>query len=239
MAVDLYGGRDPREIPAYTVARTAKIAGVATSTLRSWLRGGPYKVKGGIERYEPLLEFPEPSTPYLSFINVVEAHMLAAIRRVHGVPMNRIRPALDFVKTNLNIAHPLASKTFETDGYSLFIREFGEIINASRGGQIVFREIVEAHLQRIEYDDQDLAKTFYPFRQPLAEGSELKREPKVIMVDPRIQFGKPILKSIGVPTAVIYSRWYAGENFVDIAKDLNADPSEIEDATRFESKLAA
>lgn len=43
---------------------------------------------------EPLIQLPDPDEPLLSFTNLVEAHALKAIRRRHGVTVQRVRPAL-------------------------------------------------------------------------------------------------------------------------------------------------
>jgi hypothetical protein len=37
--IDLYGGRDPRELPMYSIGEAAVYLGVPRSTLATWVRG--------------------------------------------------------------------------------------------------------------------------------------------------------------------------------------------------------
>ena len=90
----------------------------------------------------------------LSFINLVELHVLAAIRRKHTVPMPKVRNAIEYLRRNTRKAwdkkHPLISKQLETNGLDLFIERYGELVNISRDGQLAMREVMSAALQRIE-----------------------------------------------------------------------------------------
>jgi len=234
--IDLYGGRDPREVPAYTIPDAAHLAGVPEPTLRSWVSGRSYPTQQGSKYFAPLLERPDISLPLLSFVNVIEAHVLAAIRRSHGVPIRNVRPALDYVRERLDSAHPLAERIFETDGLDLFIRQFGEVVNASKGGQLAIRDFIEAHLTRIEHNSHGQAVKLFPFvrRRDDIMPEEIKEEPRLIMVDPRISFGKAVLHSSGIPTAAIADRFQAGESITSIANDYDRKHEEIEEALRYE-----
>ena len=37
--IDLYGGRDPRELPAYGIPEAAHYLHIPVATLRTWVRG--------------------------------------------------------------------------------------------------------------------------------------------------------------------------------------------------------
>ena len=86
----LYGGRDPRDLPMDTLAEVAKYTGVLKATLRTWVLGRPYPTEGGVRFSPPIIVRPDEGQLMLSFINLVEAHVLAAIRKQHQVPL---RPA--------------------------------------------------------------------------------------------------------------------------------------------------
>ena len=95
-----------------------------------------YPVAGQAKRSRPLIHLDDPQKQYLSFINFVEAHVLAAIRRRHGVKLPKVRAALNFVKLDSSISSALSSiKTFQTDGLDLFVERYGDLINASREGR--------------------------------------------------------------------------------------------------------
>lgn len=240
MSTDLYQGQDPRELPAYTLPRAAYLAGVPAQTLRSWVNGRNYATQKGTTRSAPILELPDPELPYMSFVNVIEAHILGAIRRLHKVPLTNVRKAVVYVKEQFGTSHPLAERKFETDGVDLFIRELDEVINASRGGQYAFKELIEARLTRIEHDNQGRALRLFPFISDSshATAQQLKEQPKAIVIDPTIAFGKPVLVGTGIPTAVIADRFKAGELISSIAYDYNRATAEIEQALRYEQAAA-
>jgi uncharacterized protein (DUF433 family) len=238
--IDLYGGKDPHDIPLYTIPDAAHLAGVPEPTLRSWVSGRSYPTRYGNNRFVPLLEKPDTSSPLLSFVNVIEAHVLAAIRRIHGVSLKNVRPALDYVRTSLGCPHPLAERIFETDGVDLFVRQFDEVVNASKGGQMAIREFIEAHLTRVEHNSQGQAIKLFPFtrRRDDIPPKEIREEPKLIMVDPCISFGRAVLASSGIPTIAIADRFNAGESIRSIASDYSCKQEEVEEALRYE-RLAA
>lgn len=51
----------------------------------------------------------------MPFIGLGEAYALAAFRKA-GVPMQRIRPAIEVLARELGLAHALASRRLYTDG---------------------------------------------------------------------------------------------------------------------------
>src|SRR5439155_24832812 len=83
---DIYGGQDPREMPAYSIPEAAHYLQMPPSTLRWWVKGWTYRTDAGERFSPPLLRLPTCPAPgplLLSFVNVVEAHVLDALRRGH------------------------------------------------------------------------------------------------------------------------------------------------------------
>src|SRR4051812_32834999 len=179
--LDVYGGRDPRELPAYTYREAAHYAGLPLATLRSWVLGRTYPTDQGHRFFEPIIMRPDPSKPMLSFYNLVECHILAAIRRQHQIALNTVRRALDFVSAEFQTEHPLVHYAFYTDGVDLFIDYFGQLIQASRQGQMAMRDVLRAHLRRVEHDQRGMALRLYPFTR-----SSDQEEPRLIVIDPHI-----------------------------------------------------
>jgi hypothetical protein len=96
---------DPRLLPACSVAEAAHYLRMPEGTLRSWVAGRLYPVAGQSKRSRPLIHLAEPQRRYLSFINLVEAHVLAAIRRRHGVKLPKVRKALAYVHRHFQVDH--------------------------------------------------------------------------------------------------------------------------------------
>jgi uncharacterized protein (DUF433 family) len=187
-----------------------------------------------MKRASPVIE-PAQRTPImLSFLNLVELHVLEAIRHRYHVRLPQIRTAVRYVGTHLGVAHPLANERFETDGVDLFVRRFGELINASREGQTAIAELLRRHLRRIEHDRIGLAIRLYPFTR-----SRHEDEPRVVVIDPAVAFGRPAIAGTGIATASIAERYRAGESIADLAEDYERPVVEIEEALRCELPDAA
>lgn len=224
---------DLRLVGTYGIAMAAHYLALPEATLASWVRGRHYPTASGKRRSKPLIRLPEPKEPLLSFTNLVEAHVLKAIRRRHGVAMQKVRPALDHLENRLGVEHPLAHEQLLTDGVSLFVERFGKLVNLSQAGQLAMREMLAAHLRRIEHDSQGFALRLYPF----SRGEQLD-VPRVVVLDPRISFGRPVIDGTSVRTEVIASRLKAGESIQSLASDYGVEAERIEEAIRYELAAA-
>lgn len=233
----LYDGQDPRDVPAYLLHKASRYTGVPLNTLRSWVSGRQYSTENGTRYSEPLIIRPNPTDSSLSFTNLIEAHVLNAIRRKHAVAMPRVRKALDFLSKKFESKHPLAEHDFETDGLDLFVEKFGELINVSRGGQLAMKEILHMYLRRIERDEKGLAKQLFPFTR-IANNGNID-DPKIVAINPRVAFGKPVIAGTGIPTSIIAERYKTGESMSEIADDYGREQIEIEEAIRCEFELKA
>ena len=164
----------------------------------------------------------------LSFINLIEAYVLASIRREHRLFMNKIRKGLDFISQMPPSDNPLAEKDFETDRLSLFLRESGLGYDISRGGgQTVLEDIIKKYMQRIERDLNGL-----PIKLYLFSGTGKPDEPRSILIDPKISFGRPILSNTSIPVEIIVERYRTGESMRELAGDYECSWEKIEEAIR-------
>ncbi|HET8539836.1 MAG TPA: DUF433 domain-containing protein [Anaeromyxobacter sp.] len=220
----LYGGKDPRALPNYSVAESAAYLRIPRSTLRAWMLGqGEFKA---------VLEIAQRKPPTLSFLNLVEAHVLNSIREYHRMP--EIRRALNYVRRNLEVDRPLVRKVFQTDGVSLFVEHLGGLLNVSREGQVAMRETLGAHLRRLDFDAEGFAERLYPFTRSGARGGLELDDPKFVVFDPRVSFGRLVVAGTGIPTSVLADRFDAGDLSDDLAKDYGLDRRVVEEAVRCE-----
>lgn len=144
--------------------------------------------------------------------------------------MNKIRKGLDFISQMYLSDTLLAEKGFETDGLSLFLKESGLVYDISIGsGRIVLENIVKEYMQRIERDLHGLPIKLYPF-----SGTGKPNEPKSILIDPKISFGRPILSDISIPVEIIVERYKAGESMRELAGDYECNQKKIEEAIRYQ-----
>lgn len=222
---------DPREMPAYRVAEVAHYLRMPKATVRAWAVG-----QG---KFDPVLTLEaHEGVPLLSFVNLIEVHVLDALRREHDIPLRKARRVLRLLSRFFpDSLHPLADHDLLIDGGEVFVEHLGSLVSASHEGQIAIRELLEAHLRRVERDPMGRASRLYPFTRKRADRQSLLAEPKFVMIDPEIQFGRPVLAGTGIPTLVIADRYKAGESISDLARDYNRPEKEIEEAIRCELPL--
>jgi len=232
---DLYDGDDVKNVPIYSIGEAARYLRIPHSTVRSWVKGYLYRVKRGSNFFVPLINVAAGKPCLLSFTNLVEIHLLRAITKHHKIQLSKVREALDFINDPENpVAHPLATEKFATDGVDLFVEKYGSLIKASKQGELDLRKDLEAHLQRIELSDQGLAIKLFPFTRPRDENS-----PRLIVIDPRVAFGRLVIAGTGIPTSILKERYCAGDSIQSLANDYNCDISSIEEAIRCEIPMAA
>jgi uncharacterized protein (DUF433 family) len=230
----LYSKIDSRRIPIYSIQDAARYLRIPVSTIRSWTIGHNYRVKSGSNFFAPIVEI-SPSKPYLlSFTNLVEIHVLRAIRQHHKIQLNRVRDALDFIDERFQVAHPLATQEFSTDGVDLFIDRYGELIQASQVERSQLRLAINTHLERIEPDDGGLAIKLYPFTR-----SHEENNPRIVVIDPRVAFGRRTIDGTGIATSILKERYSAGDSIDDLAIDYDCDRLSIEEAIRCELSTIA
>lgn len=220
---------DPRDLPAYSISETAHYLRIPRSTVRAWVAGQAYRTNGNTRFFKPIIDLPDRRRALLSFINLVEVHVLDAIRHQHEISLQKVRKAVRYVSERLDSRHPLADQRFETDGVDLFIRLYGDLVNISQSGQLAMRRILEDYLRRIERDEVGVVARLYPFTR-----KRTPDEPRVVVIDPRISFGRPVLVGSGIPTAIIAERYKAGESIDQLADDYGRERLDIEEAIRCE-----
>jgi uncharacterized protein (DUF433 family) len=230
--VDIYGGKDPRNVPTYRVSEAARYLRIPVGTVRSWVAGRRYRTTQGHQFFAPLIPLADSSL--LSFINLVEIHVLRAIRKHHKIQLDKVRVALDYLESQLQVTHPLAHSEFRTDGIDLFVDRYGTLINASLAGQGILREVLNFHLKRIEPDDTGLAIKLYPFTR-----SQEINSPRLVVINPRIAFGQLVIVGTGIPTKIVAERYVAGDSLEDLADDYNCAHHLIEEAIRCEMYSSA
>ena len=212
--------------PTYTIEEASRYLGIPASTMKSWVFGRTFKTSSGKELCLPLIEPADRGSGLLSFFNLVELHSLSAARFKHGVRMPLIRSALDYVKGELDVDRPLIDRRFSTDGKYMFIKEIEGVdqwINASNWGQYGLGKILDQYLERVEWDDQlNIPVSLYPRKQ--------KDNGKIIVLNPRISSGRPIVKGSGVLANIIWQRHRAGDSIETLEKDYRLQPSEIDTA---------
>ena len=218
---------DSRDKPAYPLTEAARYVRLAPATLRSWVAGRKYPVRTGRGFFQPLIQAADSDRKILSFNNLIEAHVLRALRSEHGVPIRSVREALNYAENELGIQRLLLRRELTTDAGDLFLERYGELINLSHSGQIAMRRLLELYLARVEWS-RNFPVRLYPFlAAEVADG-------RPIAIDPRIAFGRPVIVAKSISTGVIAQRLDAGESVQDVAADYEISIQDVEEAAVYE-----
>ena len=227
-ATQIYGGRDPRDAPVYSVADAARYLRLSPSTLRSWAAGRSYPLSNGQGSSGPLFQVPPGDGLSLSFHNLVEAHVLRALRFNHRVPMREIRIALTYAQREFKIDRLLIDERLRAGPGNFFLDEYGKLINLGKSGQLAMRLTLEAYLKRLDRGRDGLPIRFYPIPEHKVDAD------RIIVLDPRLSFGRPVLVNRGIATATIAERIDAGEPVSRVAEDYGINEKDVEEAVVYE-----
>lgn len=227
---------DGRAIPRYGIKEAARCLAMSVATLDSWVNGRKYPTATGQKFFKPLIELAGPGT--LSFYNLVEAHILLSTRKKHLVELPAIRRAIDYVRKTYPSPHPLLSETFLTDGKDLFVKKIvqttgeAQTINVSSWVQLGLGPILDFYLRRIQRDEKGWPMKLFPIRMNWA-GDLNSEPPRVVVIDPAVSSGRPVVTGTGVMAEVIVGRFNTGEGIGSIADDYGLEASQIEEVLRY------
>jgi uncharacterized protein (DUF433 family) len=227
----------------YTVSEAARYLDVPTSTVTTWTHGYRRRPPGRREVIGAPVLTALPRTdryrPVIPFIGLAEGLVLSAMRR-SGVPLQRIRPALERLDEQFGLAHALASQRLYTDGAEVLFDYAETTSDASsaraardlvvvRSGQRVFNDIVAAYLRRIEFGTDGYAQLLHLPAYEVAD----------VIVDPTRGFGQPVFARGGARLEDALSLFRAGEPLEVVAGEYGIPPSQLEDAVRIATRPAA
>ena len=146
-----------------------------------------------------------------------------------GVPLRRIRPAVEVLEKEIGVDHALASKRLHMDGAEILFdyantrgeREVMELIVVLTQ-QDRFSGVVKDHLKRIHYGADGWAGSV---SLPTYSNAE-------VVVDPKVAFGLPLVVHGGARVEDLVDRFQAGDSVAGIAADFSVPAGEVEDVIR-------
>ena len=76
----------------------------------------------------------------------------------------------------------------------------------------------------------------YPFTRLASTTAEA---PRLIVIDPRRAFGRPVIFGTRIPTGEVFERFKAGDSPDQLTQEYGRSPEEIFEAIRYEADRAA
>jgi uncharacterized protein (DUF433 family) len=197
-----------------------------TATLRSWFAG----IEG---HFVAVIRWEEARDRRLSFSNLVEAHVLRALRTKHGISMPEVRKSILWVQREYGIERLLIHPGLRAVPGRMFLRHYSELIELPPSGQHVLERVFDHHLEAVVQDPAGVPLKLYPWIPDPTAGPK-----KSVLIDPAISFGRPVTTFRGITTAVLADQFDAGATIRSLAEDYGLSPETIEDALAFERAAA-
>jgi uncharacterized protein (DUF433 family) len=226
---------DLLERPTYGLAQVDHILGLPSGTARRWIDG--YR-RGG-KTYPPVIREKSTGAESATWGEFIETRLLAEYRGA-GVPLIRLRPAIDLLREELNTPYPLASARtwLQVDGREL-VRRAQEMVDLDPSLSLVVVRERQQPLWSKPADDfrRSLEWTpgngAYPHVRLLRPVADIQH----VTIDPLRGFGEPVVR--GVRTEVIAELVRAGDPPDMIAEMYELPRAWVDQAVRYELLRAA
>jgi uncharacterized protein (DUF433 family) len=218
------------ERPTYGFAQVDRLLGLHGGTARRWIDG----YQRGRKPYPPVVREEPTGNEIATWGEFVETRLLSEFRGA-GVPLLRLRPAIDALREELKTSYPLASARawLQTDGQEL-IRKVQERVGLEsqlalvvvRTGQstLSWTKPAEDFRRSVEWTGQD--KDAQPrLLHPV-------RDLQDVVIDPLRASGEPVVR--GVRTEIIGELVRAGDSPETIAELYELPRSSVDAALRYE-----
>jgi uncharacterized protein (DUF433 family) len=162
----------------------------------------------------------------INFFSLIEFYTFFKLRE-KGVSSTDIKKLHKELSQVFNTPYPFAkANDFFVDGRKLktfvYYGHLDNVIKLDKKHQISFR-FIEKFLDKIEFDDNNIATRFFPLAKS-----------KNIVVDPKYQFGQPIIFGTNIKTQTLFSLYKGGETLEDIGSLYNLSVDKVQDAITFQ-----
>jgi uncharacterized protein (DUF433 family) len=174
--------------------------------------------------------FGEPDNRAINFLSLIEFYTFFKLRE-KGLSATTIRRLHNELSRLLKTPYPFAiaqdyfvekKQTKKTKKTFIYYTYFNSLIKLDKKHQFSF-SFMEKFLEKIEFDENNIAIRFYP----LAES-------KNVVVDPKHQFGQPVIFGTNIRTQTLFNLYQGGETIENISILYNIHVDKVKDAISFQ-----
>lgn len=218
----------------YGLFQVDRLLGLPGGTSQRWIDG---YTRGG-KSYQPVVRQETTGSEIATWGEFVETRLLSQYRDA-GVPLIRMRPAVEALREELGTPYPLASaRTWLGVAGRELVQEVQDRVGLERRlalvvvrtGQVIeWTDPADAFRRSVEWtgegDDQQVARL-----RPISDIEH-------VVIVPLRGFGEPVVR--GVRTEIIRELLQAGETADQIAEVYELPRSQVDAAVRYELLRAA
>jgi uncharacterized protein (DUF433 family) len=218
----------------YTISEASRLTGVSPRRIRRWVRGYEFKVKHGRHRSPAVWSTQLDRIDHavaLGFFDLLEVRCVDAFVSA-GVGWKTLRQVHEQARKLVGHAHPFCTNQFATDGQTIFMEERGKHDEVAlwdmRDLQRVFDRIIRPFLKNVEFDSKQFPQRWWP-----------RGKDHLVALDPRRNFGQPIVFQEGIPTQILARSVRANGSLEDVAHWFEINSVSVRKAVEFEQSLTA
>lgn len=212
----------------YGYREASRLTGLKKERIREWFRirsAAPQRRPVFCSDYEPV-----DRDRAISFFDLIDVFVAGQLRE-HGVSLQTLRRVYFRLREELKAKHPFCRSELLSDGKIVFTRgmdskgeeELKEVLTRQK----VFPSIILPFLRKIDYGQVS----------KLAERWHIA---PMVVIDPRICFGKPVIEEYSIPTATLADAYRANDEDAERVADwFNVNREHVLAAVAFESNMAA
>ncbi|MBK6901442.1 MAG: DUF433 domain-containing protein [Saprospirales bacterium] len=211
----------------YTVGEISRILRLPSAKVSAWLKRY-WDGKLG-EAYSRKYSWKVDDTKAVGFHTLVEFYVMMQFSEAGVKPKQVLKAHLE-LSFMCKIAFPFAKKEvlegIQTDGKKIFLKTPEETITLDGTRQLNL-EFIEIFFRKLEFGAGQLANSFYPLGKD-----------KSIVVDPKRQFGHPVIGRTNIYPETIFNLHKAGEPSGFIAFTFEISEQEVLDAIEYCNQAA-
>jgi uncharacterized protein (DUF433 family) len=218
--------------PVYGMGQVDRVLGLNQGTARRWIDG--YERAG--RRYEPVVRQASTGNDLVTWGEFIETRLLSEFRDA-GVPIFRMRPAVERLRDELGTAYPLASAQVWLDvaGRELVRRIQDEVALEASLSLVVVRsgqQVLDWSREARDFRESSQWQTtdHGPQIAQLRPNASIRD----VVLNPLVSFGEPTVSGRGVRTEIIGELIRAGETPDAIADMYELTRSQVDAALRYE-----
>jgi len=219
---------DLLERPVYGMSQVDRLLGLRGGTAARWIEG--YHRQG--RDYPPVVRAEPTGSPLVTWGEFVETRLLAEFRS-SGVPIIRLRDAVQRLREQFSVRYPLAHVRPWVLGRELVAAVQDAVglapelrLVVLRTGQYLLTPPAEAFFEAVTWDESSGTAAAFA---PDAANPRVK-------ISPLVAFGEPAVQA--VRTEVLAEEHRAGTPASELADAYGLEIAAVEDALRYETHLA-
>ena len=212
----------------YSIPEAARLTGLRARRVRDWFRGRQSEKRKVKSVFQSDYEIVEKAYA-ISFLDLIELNVAGKLREA-GVPLQHLRKVYKQLREDFG-DHPFSTREIYVRDKKVFTRGLSDdeatSLSEAITRQSYFDKIILPFLKKIDYDEA----TKFAARWRIA---------KMVVLDPKIRFGRPTVLGTGIATRVLHDSYYANDEDAERVADwFGVESKHVMAAVEFENSLAA